>query len=382
MDFTSQVISAIDGWLQNLAQHLLQPALQAAGGLLFQTPQYGSIPEVGHAWGLVRDVADGLVVLAVIAAGVMVMASGAFESRYSAKVLVPRPVLADLTANASLLVCGGLIRLDHALVSGVIGADPGPSTFGALAATIQGPHVADQVVGSLVGLAAAVLAILLVALFISRDLVLLVATVLAPLALATYALPQADDIARLWWRVFGALLFVQVIQAVLVEVGTQLLRHADWLGPMSDLTSGLVLITLLYLLFKSALCRSPVGVWPLPGPQPGGANGGFGGAADRRGGGLTWSRAKVPQHLEIEDVVAWDLSAVDLVCVVAGAALAWWLYAFIPLDLDIRIAAPAPPALAGLALGVVRIGDLPLRHRIVTALRYPMRPRRLLVGGE
>jgi hypothetical protein len=46
------------------------------------------------------------------------------------------------------------------------------------------------------------------------------------------------------------LLFVQVIQAVLVEVGLQLLRHTDWLGPVSDLTSGLVLITLLYLLFK------------------------------------------------------------------------------------------------------------------------------------
>ena len=42
-----------------------------------------------------------------------------------------------------------------------------------------------------------------------------------------------------------------MIQAVLVEVGIELLRHTDWLGgPMSDLTSGLVLITLLFLLFK------------------------------------------------------------------------------------------------------------------------------------
>jgi len=75
-------------------------------------------------------------------------------------------------------------------------------------------------VGSLVGLAAAVLAILLVALYIGRDVVLLVATVLSPLALATYALPQTDEIARIWWRVFSALLFVQVIQAILVEVAS------------------------------------------------------------------------------------------------------------------------------------------------------------------
>ncbi len=87
MDITSQVIDAINGWLQSLASHLLQPALAAAGQLLFQTPTYDSIPEVGRAWALVRDVTDGLFVLALLAAGVMVMASATVESRYSAKAL-------------------------------------------------------------------------------------------------------------------------------------------------------------------------------------------------------------------------------------------------------------------------------------------------------
>src|ERR1700694_4357983 len=250
MDITSQVIEAIKGCLQNLATPLLQPALAAAGQLLFQTPAYDSIPEVGRAWALVRSVTDGLFVIALLAAGVMVMASGTVESRYSAKALIPRIVLAAIAANASLALCGGLIKLDNALINGLLGPDPGTSTFGQLSAIVQSPHAADQIVGSLVGLVAAVLAILLVALYIGRDVVLLVATVLSPLALATYALPQTDEIARIWWRVFSALLFVQVIQAILVEVGIELLRHTDWLGPGSDLTSGLVLITLLYILFK------------------------------------------------------------------------------------------------------------------------------------
>ena len=250
MDVTSQVIDAINGWLQSLAAHLLRPAMTAAGQLLFQTPAYDSIPEVGRSWSLVRDVTDGLFVLAMLAVGVLVMASGTFESRYSAKVLLPRVILAAVSANASLAICGGLIRLDNALVQGLLGPDPGASAFAQLAGMIQGPAASDQVVGSLVSIAAAILAVLLVVLFIGRDLLLLVATVLAPLALASYALPQTDEIARLWWRVFSALLFVQVIQAVLVEVGLQLLRHTDWLGPVSDITSGLVLITLLYLLFK------------------------------------------------------------------------------------------------------------------------------------
>jgi len=251
MDITSQVIAAINAWLQSLATSLVRPALTAASQFLFQTPAYDSIPEIQTAWSLVRDTADALFVLAVIAAGVMVMASGTVDSRYSAKLLLPRLALAAIAANLSLALCGALIRLDNALVTGLLGSEPASSVFGQLASMVEGGHSADQVVGSLIGLAAAVLAILLVALYIGRDLVLLVATVLAPLALATYALPQTDEIARLWWRVFSALLFVQVIQAVFIEVGVQLLRHTNWLGgPLSDLTSGLVLVTLLYLLFK------------------------------------------------------------------------------------------------------------------------------------
>jgi hypothetical protein len=251
MDVTSQVIDAINGWLQSLAEHLLRPALAAAGQLLFQTPTFDSIPEVSRTWAVVRDLTDGLFVIALLAAGVIVMASGTFESRYSAKALVPRIVLAAIAANASLALCGALIKLDNALISGVVGPDPGTTTFDQLASMVQGPHISDQVVGSLVGLGAAVLAILLVGLYIGRDIVLVVATVLSPLALATYALPQTDEIARIWWRVFSALLFVQLIEAILVELGLELLRHTDWLGgPTSDLVSGLVLITLLFLLFK------------------------------------------------------------------------------------------------------------------------------------
>ena len=120
-----------------------------------------------------------------------------------------------------------------------------------LASMVLGGGGANPLVGILVGLATAILAILLVVLYVARDLVLLVVTILGPLALATYALPQTDEIARVWGRVFCALLFVQVVQAVLIAVAIQLLRRTDWLGgPVPELTSGLVLLTLLYLLFK------------------------------------------------------------------------------------------------------------------------------------
>ena len=91
---------------------------------------------------------------------------------------------------------------------------------------------------------------------------------------------------------------------------------------------------------------------------------------------------KVPQHLELEDVIAWGLGAVDLMWIAGGAATGWWLYAYVPADFDLRIAAATPFAVAGLALGVVRVGYLPLRGWIALALYYALRPRRLLIGGE
>src|SRR5260370_29675248 len=154
----------------------------------------------------------------------MVMTSATVESQYSAKALVRRIVVAAFAANASLALCGGLIKLDNALLNGLLGPDPGTRTFGQLSAIVQSPHAADQVVGSLVGLVAAVLAILLVALYIGRDVLLLEGTVLSPLALVTYAPPQTDEVARIWGRVFSALLFVPGIEAGLVEVGVELLR--------------------------------------------------------------------------------------------------------------------------------------------------------------
>jgi hypothetical protein len=91
---------------------------------------------------------------------------------------------------------------------------------------------------------------------------------------------------------------------------------------------------------------------------------------------------KVPQHLELEDVIAWGLEAVDLMWVAAGTAAGWWLYVYVPADLDIRIAAATPVVIAGLALGTVRIGDLALREWIALAADFALRPRRLLVGCE
>jgi hypothetical protein len=116
---------------------------------------------------------------------------------------------------------------------------------------VLGASGPTQIIAFVVGLASAALAILLVALFLGRDLPLMLAMILAPLALLMYALPQTEELARLWWRVFCALLFVWVVQAALMNVGMDVLANADWFGePASGIVSGLLVISLLYLLLR------------------------------------------------------------------------------------------------------------------------------------
>jgi len=91
--------------------------------------------------------------------------------------------------------------------------------------------------------------------------------------------------------------------------------------------------------------------------------------------------AKVPQHLELDDVLAWGLSAVDLLCVIACAGVGWWLYLTVPGELAVRVLVAAPAVLLGLALGALRLGELSMRDWFALALSYGLRSRVLVTGA-
>lgn len=270
MDLTAQVAAAINAWLASVATGLLAPALGAAIDLLFRTPLFDQMPAIVQLWNLARGAAVAVCLLAWLIAGVLVMANGSSDARYTAKVLVPRVALAAVLANVSLALCGELIRLNNALVAGLLGDAPASAIAARLLSVLAAGPSATSLVAIVVGLVAAALALLLVVLFIGRALVLLLIIVVGPLALAGYAFPQTEDLARLWLRALAGLLFVQVPQAVLISIGLSVLTLAtdDWLGgPASALVSGLVIVTLLYLLLRLpfvayawAFRQSPVSV--------------------------------------------------------------------------------------------------------------------------
>jgi len=88
--------------------------------------------------------------------------------------------------------------------------------------------------------------------------------------------------------------------------------------------------------------------------------------------------ARVPQHLELEDVVAWRLSAADLLCVVGGAVIGWWSYLVLPDPLAGRVVVSGVAVLIGIGLGIARIGELPVRGWVWLAVTYRIRPRLLI----
>jgi len=250
-DFTSQVIHAINGWLQSLADGVLQPALHDAGLLMFQTPALDQLAEVRRIAETVRGVANSFFILALLGCAALIMTSSTFETGYTAKRMLPRLALGAVMSNASLSICGLLTTLDNAMVVGLLGPDPAQNTWAQLTSGITTGNLSGLVIFIILALAAAAMAVFLIVIYVARDLLLVVLTVSAPLALATYGLPQTDELAHLWWRAYVVTLFLQVGHAILIAIGAGFAVHSQWLGtPGSALISALMLITLLFLMVK------------------------------------------------------------------------------------------------------------------------------------
>jgi len=81
---------------------------------------------------------------------------------------------------------------------------------------------------------------------------------------------------------------------------------------------------------------------------------------------------KVPQNLELEDVIAWGLGAVDLVC---WRRCRSWMVAIriSPGDLDIRVEQQPRWRSLVSGSGVMRFGDLALRDWATLAVQYALR---------
>ena len=228
------VLNAIIGWVIDALLACLDAVFGVITGALLITPDATALPQVRALTGRSVWIVDSVFVLVFVAAGVLTMSAGGDErSRYTAKDLAPRCVVGFIAAHFSQLFCSQLIQLANALTRAITADDLNQQG----AVTAMQSHIrAGQ--DKVAGLLFAVILVLIIVLvgttafsMISRFVLVLVLTAIAPLALACHALPQTDQVARLWWRSYAGALAVPVAQGFFLYAGQWMLLDPTSLLP-------------------------------------------------------------------------------------------------------------------------------------------------------
>jgi len=255
-DIPGRVRYGIDAWFRGLVTDALNPMLDLIGKTVLATPQVAGQGEVGQIWLISLGIADGVLVLFLLAAGALLMTNETLHSRYALKDALPRIVIAAVAANASLSLSGQLISFANALSSGFLagGVDPAHASL-QLKDFMLGAVAGSGIFVILLGLVAAGLAVMLLILYIVRATVVLILIAGAPLLLITHALPQTDGLARLWWRGMTAALGVQVAQSLVLATAVRVFfnsggRQALGLSVTGNLIDLLVCLCLFWILIR------------------------------------------------------------------------------------------------------------------------------------
>ncbi|MDP9256533.1 MAG: Ig domain-containing protein, partial [Actinomycetota bacterium] len=255
-DIPGQIKKAIDDWFRHLVTDALNPALELVGQTLLSTPQVVSADRVGELWAYSLGIADALLVLLIVIAGALVMGHETVQSRYALKDALPRLAFAAIVANASLALSGQLIGIANAFSFGFLASGVDPTQASAsLKQFIIGAVASGGIFLIFLGLACAVVAVILLVLYIVRAALIVVLVCAAPLMLIAHALPQTEGLARLWWRGMTAALGVQVAQAFLLATAVRVFftsegHSALGLSVTGSLIDLLVALCLLWLLVK------------------------------------------------------------------------------------------------------------------------------------
>ena len=255
-DVSGQIGKAIDGWFRGLVTDALNPMLDLIGKTVLATPQVAGQSAVTQIWLISLGIADGLLVLFLLAAGALLMTNETLHSRYALKDALPRIAVGAIAANASLSLSGQLISFANALSAGFLAGGVNPTeASGQLKGFVLGAVANSGIFVILLGLVAAVLAVVLLILYIVRATVVLVLIAGAPLLLITHALPQTDGLARLWWRGMTAALGVQVAQALVLATAVRVFfnvggRQALGLSVTGSLIDLLVCLCLFWILIR------------------------------------------------------------------------------------------------------------------------------------
>jgi hypothetical protein len=255
-DIAGHIEQAIDNWFRDLVTSALNPVLALLGRTVFATPDLSGPGRVADLWGLAAGIANAALVLLVLAGGALVMSHETLQTRYAAKDVAPRIVVAAVAANASLLLVGQAINLSNAFSGALLGQGVSPAgATSVMRELVLTPLATGGIFLILLGLVVAVLAVVLLAIYIVRVALLVLLVAAAPLALICHALPQTEGLARLWWRATAACLAVQVGQSLVLIAALRVFFAPDGHAALGLSTTGglvdvLVACCLLWVLIR------------------------------------------------------------------------------------------------------------------------------------
>jgi len=253
VDVIGKVRYAIGQWFSNLVTSALRPVFDFLGRTVFSTPPLADNDRIVQLWGFSLAIADSLLLLLLLIGAGLVTVGGGLGSQLTAKELLPRLVVAAIAANMSLVLLRQMIELSNALSAGILGTSLEPSEVARRMIRLLANAALLNPFLAILGLAAIVLAILVVITYIIRVAAMVVLAAAAPLLLIGHTLPQTERYARAWWRAMLALLVAPVAQSLLLATAFRVMLTSDGvLGlPIGTGFIDIVVVgTLLYFLFK------------------------------------------------------------------------------------------------------------------------------------
>jgi hypothetical protein len=252
-DFTCDVSHAITSWFASLVTSAVNPLLTLIGQTALSTPQPGSIPAVAATWTTSVAIADVLYVLLVLAGGVLVMSHETLQTSWTVKEIAPRIVTGFVFANLSMVLMTQAITLANALSAALAGHGITPGTAAkSLIDTLASAVSSGGIFLVILTIAGVVLAVILAFIYVLRLMAIVLLAAAAPLALASYALPQLAWLARWWWRALAAALAIQIAQGLVLTAAVQVFFSPGWLAwdVASPLPHLLVTLCLLYIMIR------------------------------------------------------------------------------------------------------------------------------------
>lgn len=240
-DIGCHISHSLNAIVRGLVTAALNPLLTFLSESLLTTPTLDDLPQTGPLWSSSWQLVLAAYTTIVVIGGLLVMTHETLQTRYSPTEILPRLVAGFLVSFLSLFVVDKLITLANglsaALLSSGLHAD---SAASALRDMVTGALSGGGLFLLLMGLALAVMLVVLLVTYVLRVAITVVLVIAAPLLLMGHALPATEGVARWWWRAIIGVLAIQVAQSLVLLVALQVFFAPSGWTPFGPRPSGMV----------------------------------------------------------------------------------------------------------------------------------------------